>query len=251
MRMWVGVLAATSLPIVFGAAELVSHGRRDDRAAALPVTDYSALLHDRRGLPNGLSLMPSPVGSRWKLADETRAVRIGARLADLELASRARDAAARASYYGHDPIADWVVAKNSELIERFADNLSKAYDAVPGGRVAAAWYRIARQRGRDQATSDYRATEYARQWALDFHPGLTTLGEWLETARAAALREDGAYFATPQSRAMAAAAATLPALPDTTHAMLTRVDALTSATPISDFHAVERALTGALSALTK
>jgi hypothetical protein len=248
---WTVALALIAGMLIFGGTQWVTHARRDVGDTSLPVTDYSALFHDRRGLPNGLSLAPSPAGSRWKLSDEPRAIRIGARLADLELVSRARDAAAHASYYAHDPVADWTVAKNSDLIDRFAGDLATAFDAVPGGRAAAAWYRIAQQRGRDQATSDWNAMRYSRAWALDFHPGLISLGEWLETARAAALRQDGAYFATPQSRAMASAAAKLPALPETTRVLLERVNGLTSAAQIADFHAVERALTDALTALTK
>ena len=247
---WMAAMTVVASALVFGGVQWAGHTRSSDGDAALPVANYSALFPDRRGLPSGLSLAPSPVGSRWLMSDEVRAVRLGARLADLELASRARTAATDASYYDHDPVADWVVAKNSDFVDQFAGDLATALGQLPHGQVAAAWYRLVQQRGRDQATSDWNSMRSARQWALTFHPGLIALGEWLETARAAALRGDAAYFASEQSRAMASAAAKLPALPDTTRSLLTRVDALTSVPAISDFHAVEHALTDALAALT-
>lgn len=225
--------------------------QRANADAAVPIDDYGALFRDRRGLPMGLSLMPSPVGSRWELSKPARAIRLGARIADLELASKGRDGATIASYYVEDPIASWVVIKNSDLIDRFAGELAAAFDNVPNGRSAAGWYRVVQRRGQDRATVDWKYMREARNWALDFEPGFLVVGEWLELARAAALRHDASFVANDKSRAMLAAALKIPQLPDDVRESLMHVQDLTAAGTIPDFHALSRALTDALAGLAR
>ncbi|HEY4219162.1 MAG TPA: hypothetical protein VGM67_18595 [Gemmatimonadaceae bacterium] len=240
------VLGATTASIAFLA---LRHRANDD--AVVPVMNYSSFFRDERGLPMGLSLMPSPVGSRWAIAAEPRAVRLGARLADLEIVSFARMGATHASYYDESPVANWVVIRNSDLIEKFAGELAQGFDAVPEGRVTAAWYRLVQARGRDRATVEWTYMGHAREWALDFHPGLLVLGEWLELGRAAALRHDYSFFARPESRALLAGALLLPKLSPQTAVSLELVRDLTSRTTAGDFRALEHALTAALETLAK
>ncbi|MEO6876835.1 MAG: hypothetical protein ABI205_00035, partial [Gemmatimonadaceae bacterium] len=89
------LLAALALAgLTVAATILLVRRHRADADIAVPVTNYGALFRDTRGLPMGLPLMPSPAESRWGISKRVRAVRLGARLADLEMVARARNVAA-------------------------------------------------------------------------------------------------------------------------------------------------------------
>ncbi len=232
-------------------ATLWSYWRRDSVDANVPIVDYATLFRDPRGLPMGLTLMPSPAGSRWTMSDRARAIRLGARLADLEIVIRGRTRAADASYYQHDPVADWVVANNSALIARFAGDLAAGFDNVSNETSAAAWYRTVQRSGQDGATVSWEVLEFARQWGNTFKPGYLALAEWLELGRAAALREDSKFFERAESRALVAAALEMQDLPPDARVPFAQVRDITPGTSVGDFSSLEHALTNALSALAK
>jgi len=149
-------------------------------------TSYAALLApDARGggLPAGWNGTPwrTTRGAGDPLTPEARAVRIGARLTDLELAAAARDSA---------------------TVRVIAAEVAALLDEVQVGGAAAVTYRAL-------ATSlvDRAALAGARRdAALVAGEEAVALGMWLEAARVAAARRDAAFFRTRESRAALARA---------------------------------------------
>jgi len=106
-----------------------------------------------------------------------RAVRIGARIIDFELLSRARDAG------------------SAEVAQQIAALL----DAIPGGSVAAAEFRALAAAGTGEVSEEdrRRAATFAEQVAGE---RFVRIGAWLESARAAAGQRDTAFFRAAQRR---------------------------------------------------
>jgi hypothetical protein len=209
--------------------------------------DYVTLLSDPTGsgLPAELTPVWTPAPAEdAKLPETVRAVRIGARMADLEIAAYARNR--RASYGPLDSAAGAVVHRNSALVAAFAAELAASLDSVPDGARAAALYRFIQGRGEREATVSLQ--DRARRASLGFHPRLLALGNWLETARIAALRGDRVFLTSPECRAEAEEAVSLPGLSRDARSALERVRGLIVAGAIGDLDALEQALTDALRA---
>jgi hypothetical protein len=189
------------------------------------VPSYAALLApDQRavGLPTGWNDTPWGVtrGAGDSLAAHARAVRIGVRVTDLEIAAAAGDTArARAAAAGAAALLDAVPAGGAAALAY------RALGAAPDAALLAA------------ARRDAAATAGAEAFAL---------GAWLEAARVAAARRDGAFFRSPASRAAVARASTLVARGGA--AEVDRMAAEASREP-PDWAALAGALTAALRAL--
>jgi len=248
---WIG--AATCLAgAVVGAAILSALQHHEPAPAAGSAGDYVSLMSDYTGpgLPVGLVQVWLPASSASAaLSREVRAVRVGARMADLELVALVRNGYARASYYDRDPIAITIVRLNSMAVSAFARELATSLEQIPGGATSAALYRYIEREGHDFATVSYAALRLGRQAALPYHPQFIALGNWLEASRVAALRGDRAFLALPECQAEAGRAVSLPGLSPAGRAALERVRQLMLTTPEADLDALERALTDALQIL--
>jgi hypothetical protein len=140
-------------------------------------------------LPPGISGMPSGWnGTPWsvtrgegeQLTAEARASRIGARLVDLDVASRSGDSSA----------------------SRIATDIASLLDPLPASAPVAAIYRalsgsMSRGAQRDSLLAIGRAaaTDMAGADAVE-------LGAWTEAARLAAAQHDSAFFRSAASREM-------------------------------------------------
>lgn len=133
----------------------------------------------------GAGLPPAWDGTPWRttrgagdpLTPEARAVRVGARLTDLELAAAARDTAS---------------------VRAVAAEVAALLDEVPGGAGAAAGYRAL---GTSAAADGAALARTRRDAALVAGEEFVALGMWIEAARVAAARRDAGFFRTAESRA--------------------------------------------------
>lgn len=250
---WPGVVVA--ILAVLGVAALIAavvcaRGWWHHREVTDPSVvrgDYVTLLSDPTGsgLPAELTPVWTPAPAEDATLPETvRAVRIGARMADLGIAAYARNR--RASYSPLDSASSAIVHRSSALVATFAAELAASLDSVPDGARAAALYRFIQRRGEREATVSLQ--DRARRAALGFHPRLLALGNWLETARVAALRGDRAFLASSECRAAADEAVSLRGLSRESRTALERVRGLIVAGAIGDLDTLEQALTDALRA---
>lgn len=147
------------------------------------VTSYAALLAPEAraaGLPAGWDGTPWRVtrGAGDPLTPEARAVRIGARLTDLELEAAARDSAG---------------------VRVIAAEVAALLDEVAGAGAAASTYRALGTSGVAGVAELARARRDATLVAGE--EGVA-LGMWLEAARVAAARRDAEFFQAEESRAV-------------------------------------------------
>lgn len=232
---------------------LVRSWPRGTAVAEAPVGDYVSLLSGRggAGLPTGLTTawsQASPAVSA--LSSKARAVRIGARIADLEITGWARNRLAPLAYFERDSAAIAGVQRYSASVDSFAGELAGHLDEVQHGDHAAALYRRIESEGKRAATVELDVAEAARREALIlFNSRFVALGNWLEVARVATLQGDTAFLASAESRAEAAAAVSLPGISREARESLDRVRLLLDGRRPTDLRALERALTDALKAL--
>ncbi|HEX6536628.1 MAG TPA: hypothetical protein VF041_18725 [Gemmatimonadaceae bacterium] len=226
-RPWLAIAAAVAF---IGVIALVrSHGHTP---APRDPGRFVAMLQARDGgAPAGWDDHPWSVSraAGAVVAPDARAVRIGARVAELELAVRARDSAAA----------------------RLAAELAALLEPIPASAPAVGIYR--QVAGRAGAPPNELAALLARgRVAAASLAGadLVELGAWLETARVAAARHDAAFFREPASRAMLDRAAGLATLPATARQSLRSIESsITASDAHPDWSAVEDALTGVLRTL--
>ncbi len=235
---------------LIGLLSLVAHVRRPKME--IPVGDFTRYFtaHQGDGLPvmlnPGFALAVDGPGT----SSRARAVRVGARIVDVEVAARAREQWAGPAYYQRNPIALANVAYNSDLVARIADSLVVALRQVRGARNAARYYGYVRYDGERGATVGYEL-ELGRRSALVFRPTMLALGNWLEAARVAALRGDRKFFAQPACLVMAERAPKLSGISRDARRALANVQALLVPEPPADSMFLARALTGALATLTR
>ncbi|MEO6525470.1 MAG: hypothetical protein ABIP93_02485 [Gemmatimonadaceae bacterium] len=190
---------------------------------------YAALLApDVRaaGLPVGWDATPwgTTRGASDPLTPEARAVRVGSRVTDLELAAGARDTAATRA---------------------IANEVAALLEEVPGAGAVSSTYRSFAG-----AAADTEALSRARRdAALVAGQDDLALGLWLEAARVAAARRDSAYFGRPESRASLARARGSRAVQSLAPASMSTLDAALAATRDIVWASVERELTALLAAL--
>ena len=202
------------------------------RPAADPGEQLAVLLADAgSGLPRGWEGQPWSTmrGSSDGLAPRARAIRLGARLVDLELAARAGDrvttgvtATDIAVLAEGLPAGGVVGALHRNIARRAGEPASQLTPALADGRVAAA-----RLAGED----------------------LVRLGVWLEAARIAAARRNADFFRADHGRALLDVSTSDVGLGEPARQALDRVDAAMPASGAPEWGTLERALTDALRVL--
>lgn len=257
MRAWLGewwLSMLISIAAVLLAVASVTYVQRPiDMSGAVPIGDYATLLFD----PDGAGL-PVELAPAWTASDSStasisrnaRAVRIGARLIDLEIAARARNVHGIAAYYDQDPWSIAVVQANAALAATFAGELASNLDHVPQGAYTAYLFRYTESEGQRVATIDQGVITLARRQTLYFRPTFIALGNWLEAARVAALRGDRNFLARSESVAEATKAPSISGLSPAGRVALERVRALMPTDSTADLGSLERALTDALRTLS-
>ncbi|HEU4628182.1 MAG TPA: hypothetical protein VFS08_00465 [Gemmatimonadaceae bacterium] len=230
------------------------HGR-DGGRVAVSIPYFPRLLSHSAGAGLPRELRPAWFESPGdEPAPDARAVRIGARDADLTLLARQRSAVSIPAYYWHDSAAIAVVARNSAFVAAHAAELARMLDRVSRGAAAAALYRVVARQGQERGVVGSEHSK-ARSLARRDRTPFVVVGSWLEYARVAALRRDLAFFRRTESRAFAAGAVGLPGLSAEERAALERVRALATDDSLGardwggEFAGLEEALTRALTLL--
>ena len=219
-------LAAT-LVIVAALPWLWSSGRGVKRRDPMHVV--ALLATQSAGLPSAWDGRPwtTTRGAGDPLTAASRAARLGARLVDLELAVRTRDART-------GPLA-------AEIAVLLRD--------VPAGSPAAAIYReVSRRAGapRDSLAALLERGRVAAAALAGVEP--VALGAWVETARLAAAAHDVHFFHDDASRDALTRASQLPDVAPAARAMLDRVRQSAATNP-PDWTRLESDLTALLAAL--
>jgi hypothetical protein len=209
------VLIAVALPFVRGTR---GPGLDDPRAIAALVqrTETAGTLWQRPA-------WSEVRGPSDALSARARAVRIGARIVDLDLLARTGD-----------PAATRVALQAAALL-----------DAVPAGGVAASAFRALADQDADAMSSDAfgQAVTFAEQVA-----GVTEVraGAWLEAARMAASVSDASFFERARIQAARRAISSLAGLSAPARAALDELDRLLVDAPAPDWPAIESALSALL-----
>jgi hypothetical protein len=212
---------------------------------------YSSFLSDRDGLPPQLTSAWAISGPRSMIhTAESRAVRLGAITADLEVVSDARNAAAGPAYWKHDSAAIITGAANAALVAAFAGELAVSFEDVPNSGTAVDLVRRIEREGLDVATISSTELEMAVGASLVSRPHLMGVGSWLEVARIAARRHDDAFFLRPETLAAVNALMSVPHLPEGAIPAIQAVRSAYLKRDASGLGALEGALTEALRVLT-
>jgi len=191
---------------------------------------YAALL-GARGIPAGWDASPwtATRAADAPLAPRARAVRVGARITDLEAAAAARDAAGTrqaaadvAALLGSLPAAGPAASLYDEVRRRAGEPAGALAPVLARGRGSAA--RLAGEDG-------------------------VALGAWAEAARLAAARRDAAFFRSRETRAALDRAARAGALPGEARAAVERLRRAGGGEP--DWPALQRDATALLAAAAR
>ncbi|HEX2188799.1 MAG TPA: zf-HC2 domain-containing protein [Longimicrobiaceae bacterium] len=181
---------------------------------------FAALLHDRgAGLPAGWDRSPwgTTRGPGDPLTPEARAVRVGARLTELEVAVSAGD-----------PRVPQIAAEIAMLVQE-----------VPAGSAVAALYReIGESTGEQQVGSRLERGRTAAATLLGEE--MVRLGAWLEAARVAAVRQDRDFFRARESAAILDRAGGMPAPGAPAREVIGRIRAAVGAPGSPDWGSLER-----------
>jgi len=225
------------------------------------------LAHPAIGIPEGMACGWVADAKRKAHPDGVIAVRVGARMVDLETASFARKKTAYAAWPGvptaiwaafHDiPYASWPidheasrrVRLESAHVQASAGELTDLLAGAPlGGNAAWAFRRV-----QDEAWDwvDSEDVAYAHRASRVLPTGLVELGSWLEASRIAALDGDTAFFAKPRVVAEALAAQRVAGLTDVQRQALRDAVSRTSARSVAEIASLEESLTRALWLLAK
>ena len=210
-------LAASVAAVAVGAAAwgLAGGGSGGDDPGR-----FAALLA-RPGLPAGWEAAPwtAARAAGETLDPRARAVRVGARITDLEAAAAARDSLA---------------------VRRAAAEVGVLLGALPAAGPASSVYGEIGRRAGEPAAALAPARERGRRTAarLAGEEGVA-LGAWAEAARLAAGRRDDAFFHARATRGVLARTARDEALPPDARAAAERIRAAL-AEPAPDWGALER-----------
>lgn len=194
---------------------------------------YVALLEaEGAGLPAGWDRTPWAVtrGPGDPLTPEARAVRLGVRLTELELAARAGDPAAAA-------LAGEIVA----LLE----------EVRGAGPVAAIYGEVRRRAGEPAETLKPLLEQGRKAVAQVAGEEMVALGAWAEAARVAAARRDAEFFRSRESREMLGRAGGLPGVGEPARAAVGRIRAALEGGGAMDWNAVEQGATELLRVLAR
>ena len=183
------------------------------------------------GLPTGWDGQPWSTlrGSSDGLARQARAVRLGARLVDLELAARAGDHA---------------------MTGAIAIDVATLAEGLPAGGVVGAVHRDIARRAGEPASRLAPTIAHGRVAAAKLAgEELVTLGAWLEAARIAAARRNADFFRADHGRALLARSASDAGLGEPARQALHQVSEAVPAGGEPEWGALEGALTNALRVL--
>ena len=259
-----GARARWRRPRVLGAAAIIvalvvlvtlfvlRRAQLEEHAATISihVNDVVQLLaDDALGLPpDHAHAWEAGASSRWT-SQRARAVRIGARHADVIILSGLRTHQTELAYYGRDSLALALVARSSDRATVLAAENARELARLRGGDRAAEAYGWAAAEAARREFWGYAAW-LAGQRMPPASASYVVLGGWLEAARVAVHRGDRAFFERPESRAIAAAMVQLPRLSRDERAALERVRALIEGAAIRAGDAT-RAEDGSRAALTE
>lgn len=224
-------------------------------------------------LTNADAGIPATLAHGW-IDDSTRhpseavaAVRVGARMVDLEAAALSRRRTGYAAWPGvptaiwavfHDiPYVNWpvnpdahrAVRLESERVSHFAGELTGLFEDVPLGGTAAWDFRRVQNEAWDWVNLDDVAAAHEASRVLP--SDRVALGSWLEAARIAALQGDSAFFASPEVRREALRAPALAKLSDEQREALRNVARAVGNVSRQGAPALEEQLTLALWSIAK
>ena len=172
-------------------------------------------------LPSGWDASPwgTTRGASDPLTPQARAVRLGARLVDVELAVR-----------GRDPAASQLATETAMLLE-----------GIPGAAPAAALYRQVAQRAGGPPQRLQPLLEQGRE-VVPRMAGekWVKLGAWVESARIAAAIRDRDFFASPATRSQLERMARDPSLDPAARSAVQRTRAATDSPGTADWGSIQR-----------
>jgi len=198
--------------------------------------------------------LPTDVEPTWTpqpspdISESARAVRIGARIIDVEVASVAQGMWVTPAYHG-DRAAQAEVRRDAPVVAAYAGEVSALLAEAPDQDFAAALFSRVMTQAQLVATPTWSEIRVGRQAALTFHPDFVALGNWLEAARIAAARGNRGFFDMPASRAEAENLTGVAPLSEPSRSALALVQRLMPDGRAGNLVVLERALTGALRAL--
>ena len=195
-RRWIGVAAA--IVVVAGASWFVMQRTTTDDAGP---ARYVAMLATSERLPAGWNGQPwsaTRSTTDGPMSSRARAVRLGARLVDLQVAANTADS----------------------VVATIASDIARLLSAMPAAAVISNRYsEISRRAGESSASLQPALDEAGSAVRLAAGADDVDLGSWLEAGRLAAIRGDASYFSSTWSRRhfdRLATAADLPAETKTT-----------------------------------
>jgi hypothetical protein len=156
---------------------------------------------------------------------------VGARLTDLELAVRARDAATTA------------------LLA--ADIAALLQDVPASGPLAAVYREIARRAGEPADRLEPLVAQGRDSIAQILGENFVALGAWVEAARVAAARRDAGFFRSRVTSAVLDRTTKHPSLDEQARGSLQQIRSAIRAEGAPDWSALERELLGVLQALAR
>lgn len=186
---------------------------------------------ERAGLPPGWNSRPwsTTRGAGDPLTPQTRAVRVGARLTDLELAVRARDAASTAL----------LAAEIATLLQ----------DVPASGPLAAVYREIERRAGEPSERLEPLLQQGRDSVAQILGEDFVALGAWAEAARVAVARRDEAFFRSRTTAAVVSYIMEHASLDANVRGSVDRIQTTVDAKGAPDWGALERELTQMLRVL--
>jgi hypothetical protein len=199
---------------------VVERRAASSQAADDPGALVAALSNEDAGLPAGWNGRPwsTTRGATDPLTPEARAVRVGARLVDLELAVRARDTSAA----------------------QFAAEVATLLEEIPAsGPVVSAYRQVAHDVSKPQSLRpllDNGRSSAARLVGNDF----ALLGAWAEAGRVAAARRDASYLHSDAARAALERATRVVARDSQADAVVARIRSAAASGDAPDWGSLEQ-----------
>lgn len=188
---------------------------------------------ERAGLPVGWNGRPwsTTRGAGDPLSPQARAVRVGARLTDLELAVRAGESATTAL---------------------LAAEIAALLQAVPAsGPLAAVYREIERRAGEPPERLEPLLEQGRDSIAQILGEGFVALGAWAEAARVAAARRDAGFFRSRTTSAVLDRTRKHPSLDEQARGSVEQIRSAIRAEGAPDWGALEREITQMLRALAR
>lgn len=232
------------------AIAIVNRLRPDDRfqAPGLTTPDFASYLSDLTGAP-----VPASLATVWTdkaLSRHARSVRVGARIVDLEVTARARDMVSSAALVNQDSAYIVKHAEQSVIAARYAGDIAAMLDQAKGLKYLADHFRRIQHLAGEPAALGGEV-RHLRRIAVADDAAYLLLGDWLEAARIAALREDRTFFATRPSLTQVERLTDMDGLDDAERAAVARVKGLLPSGHVDSFAALRSGLDAALATVAR